>query len=196
MILSAGQCGYCALSCIPLETHPTSSEMAENLKKSEFTSYSLHFIYRWCRIRRKKDGMHFMKKILIGMVALFLLSACGKEKLTPQTVTFTLDSNPTTGYRWQVEQSEELFNVITSFSVSEAEKPVTGAGGVETITLEPLKAGETEVTLTYARPWENGGQTDQLVYTFEIDKNLQVTMSNAYSLSANSIIPTPEPVIK
>ena len=111
-------------------------------------------------------------------------------------MTFTLDSNPTTGYRWQVEQSEELFNVITSFSVSEADKPVTGAGGEETITLEPLKAGETEVTLTYARPWENGGQTDQLVYTFEIDKNLQVTMSNAYSLSANSIIPTPEPVIK
>lgn len=137
-----------------------------------------------------------MKKYLIGIVALFLLSACGKEELTPQTVTFTLDSNPTTGYRWQVEQSEELFNVITSFSVSEADKPVTGAGGEETITLEPLKAGETEVTLTYARPWENGGQTDQLVYTFEIDKNLQVTMSNAYSLSANSIIPTPEPVIK
>ena len=70
-----------------------------------------------------------MKKYLIGIVALFLLSACGKEELTPQTVTFTLDSNPTTGYRWQVEQSEELFNVITSFSVSEADKPVTGAGG-------------------------------------------------------------------
>ena len=55
MILSAG---YYALSCIPLETHPTSSEMAENLKKSEFTSYLLQSLFRWCRIRGKKEGMH------------------------------------------------------------------------------------------------------------------------------------------
>ena len=137
-----------------------------------------------------------MKKILIGIVALFLLSACGKEELTPQTVTFTLDSNPTTGYSWQVEQSEELFEVKSSFAAGETDKQVTGAGGEETITLVPLKAGKTEVTLTYARPWEGGEQADQLVYTFEIDKNLQVTMINAYSLSAESLIPTPEPVIK
>ena len=137
-----------------------------------------------------------MKKILIGIVALFLLSACGKEELTPQTVTFTLDSNPTTGYSWQVEQSEELFEVKSSFAAGETDKQVTGAGGEETITLVPLKAGKTEVTLTYARPWEGGEQADQLVYTFEINKNLQVTMSNAYSLSAESLIPTPEPVIK
>ena len=137
-----------------------------------------------------------MKKILIGIVALFLLSACGKEELTPQTVTFTLDSNPTTGYSWQVEQSEELFEVKSSFAAGETDKQVTGAGGEETITLVPLKAGKTEVTLTYARPREGGEQAVQLVYTFEIDKNLQVTMINAYSLSAESLIPTPEPVIK
>ena len=51
-----------------------------------------------------------------------LFFACGKEEFTPLTVTFTLDSNQTTGYRWQLEQSEELFNVITSFPVSEADK--------------------------------------------------------------------------
>ena len=137
-----------------------------------------------------------MKKLLMAIVAIFLLSACGKEELTPQTVTFILDSNPTTGYSWQVEQSEELFEVKSSFAAEETDKPVTGAGGEEMITLVPLKAGKTEVTLTYARPWEGGEQADQLVYTFEIDKNLQVTMSNAYSLSAESLIPTPEPVIK
>ena len=137
-----------------------------------------------------------MKKLLMAIVAILLLSACGKEELTPQTVTFTLDSNPTTGYSWQVEQSEELFEVKSSYTAEETDKPVTGAGGEETITLVPLKAGKTEVTLTFARPWEGGEQADQLVYTFEIDKNLQVTMSNAYSLSAESLIPTPEPVIK
>ena len=137
-----------------------------------------------------------MKKLLVAFVAIFLLAACGKEEMTPQTVTFTLDSNPTTGFSWQVEQSEELFEVKSSFAAEETDKPVTGAGGEETITLVPLKTGKTEVTLTYARPWEGGEQADQLVYTFEIDKNLQVKMSDAYSLSAESLISTPEPVIK
>ena len=137
-----------------------------------------------------------MKKLLMAIVAIFLLSACGKEEMTPQTVTFTLDSNPTTGFSWQVDESVELFEVKSSFAARETDKQVTGAGGEETITLVPLKAGKTEVTLTYARPWEGGEQADQLVYTFEIDKNLQVKMSDAYSLSAESLIPTPEPIIK
>ena len=137
-----------------------------------------------------------MKKLLMAIVAIFLLSACGKEEMTPQTVTFTLDSNPTTGFSWQVDESVELFEVKSSFDAGETDKQATGAGCEETITLVPLKAGKTEVTLTYARPWEGGEQADQLVYTFETDKNLQVTMSNAYSLSAESLIPTPEPVIK
>ena len=137
-----------------------------------------------------------MKKLMITIAAVFLLSACGKTEITPQTVTFTLDSNPTTGFSWQVEQSEELFEVKTDFNAEEGDKPAVGAGGVETITLIPLKAGKTEVTLTYARPWEGGEQSDQLVYTFEIDKNLQVVMSNAYSLSAEAPMSTPEPVIQ
>lgn len=84
----------------------------------------------------------------------------------------------------------------TAFTAGESEQPTTGAGGKETITLVPLKAGKTDVTLTCARPWEGGEQADQLVYTFEIDKNLQEVMSNAYSLRAEALIPTPEPVIQ
>ena len=137
-----------------------------------------------------------MKKLLLTITAVFLLSACGKTETTPQTVTFTLDSNPTTGFSWQVEQSEELFEVKSAFTTEEADQPTAGTGGKETITLVPLKAGKTDVTLTYARPWEGGEQADQLVYTFEIDKNMQVVMSNAYSLSAEALIPTPEPVIQ
>ena len=75
-------------------------------------------------------------------------------------------------------------------------EPIDGAGGVETITLIPLKAGKTDVTLTYARPWEGGEQSDQLVYSFEIDKNMQIKMSNAYSLSAEAPLATPTPEIR
>ncbi len=137
-----------------------------------------------------------MKKIALALAAVLILSACGKEAPAPQTVTLTLDSNPTTGFSWQVEQSEELFRVESVYTEDRTGEPVTGSGGTETITLTPLKAGKTEVTLTYARPWESGEKGDQLVYAFEIDKNMQVQMTDAYSMGSNEPITTPAPEIK
>ena len=138
-----------------------------------------------------------MKKLfLLALAAVLILSACGKEAPVPQTVSFTLDSNPTTGFSWQVTQSEELFDVKTEYVADETEEPVSGAGGTETVVLTPLKAGKTDVTLTYARPWEGGETADQLVYSFEIDKNLQVKMTDAYSLGAEEPLTTPAPEIK
>ena len=137
-----------------------------------------------------------MKKIALALAAVLILSACGKEAPTPQTVTLTLDSNPTTGFSWQVEQSEELFRLESVYTEDRTGEPVTGSGGTETITLTPLKAGKTEVTLTYARPWEGGEKGDQLVYAFEIDKNMQVQMTDAYSMGSNEPITTPAPEIK
>ena len=137
-----------------------------------------------------------MKKILLVLAALIMLSACGKEESAPQTVTLTLASNPTTGFSWQVEQSEELFDVKTEYAADTTEEPVTGSGGVEIITLTPLKAGKTDVTLTYARPREGGERGDQLVYSFEVDRQLQVKVKDAYSLGAEEPIATPSPEIK
>ena len=137
-----------------------------------------------------------MKKIALALAVVLILSACGKEVPAPQTVTLTLDSNPTTGFSWQVEQSEELFLVESVYTEDRTGEPVTGSGGTETITLTPLKAGKTEVTLTYARPWEGGEKGDQLVYSFEIDKNMQVKMTDAYSMGSNEPITTPAPEIK
>ena len=137
-----------------------------------------------------------MKKIALALAAVLILSACGKEAPAPQTVTLTLDSNPTTGFSWQVEQSEELFRVESIYTEDRTDEPITGSGGTETITLTPLKAGKTEVTLTYARPWEGGEKGDQLVYAFEIDKNMQVKMTDAYSMGSNEPITTPAPEIK
>ena len=72
---------------------------------------------------------------------------------------------------------------------------MVGVGGKEVITLTPVESGTTEVTLTYARPWEGGEQADQLVYTFEIDKNLQVKMTDAYSMGVQETLATPTPEI-
>ena len=95
------------------------------------------------------------------------------------------------------EQSEELFRVEKEYVANKNGEGMTvGSGGVEEITLTPLKAGKTQVTLSYARPWEGGEQADQLVYTFEVDRNLQVKMTDAYSLGTEEPVTTPAPEIR
>ena len=135
-----------------------------------------------------------MKKLVLVLAAVLILTACGRETPAPQTVSFSLEANPTTGYSWQVSQSEELFKVESSYA-QKHDGGLVGAGGLETFTLMPLKAGTTELTLTYARPWENGEKADQLVYSFEVDSNLQVTMTNGYSTAVDEPIPVPTPTI-
>jgi inhibitor of cysteine peptidase len=136
-----------------------------------------------------------MKKLILALAAVLILTACGRETPAPQTVSLSLEANPTTGYSWQVSQSEELFKVESSYAQRQQSAGLVGAGGTETFTLTPLKAGTTELTLTYARPWENGEKADQLVYSFEIDPNLQVTMTNGYSTAVDEPIPVPTPTI-
>ena len=136
-----------------------------------------------------------MKKLILALLAVLILTACGRETPEPQTVRFSLESNPTTGYSWQVSQSEELFNIESVYEQKKSSENLLGAGGTETFTLTPLKPGKTELTLTYVRPWEDGEKADQLVYSFEIDQKLQVTMTNGYSSGVDEPIPIPTPTI-
>ena len=66
-----------------------------------------------------------------------------------------LESNPTTGYQWEAGFDESFLElVLDEFELGEAEEGMVGAGGEQKLTFEGLKAGETELTLTYKRSWE------------------------------------------
>jgi len=72
-----------------------------------------------------------------------------------KTFTLTLDSNPTTGYRWQLANpvDEKHVKLISS----EYHRPSTqliGAGGKEIWNFKAVAAGTTEIHLKYIRPWE------------------------------------------
>ncbi len=137
-----------------------------------------------------------MKKFInMALSAMLILTACG-NKIPAQTVTFSLESNPTTGFSWQLTQTEYLFDVKTEYASDNTDGMLSGVGGMETIVLTPTKAGKTEVTLTYKRSWDGGETGDQLVYFFEIDKNLQVKMTDAVGYGTNAPVTTPMPEIK
>ena len=66
-----------------------------------------------------------------------------------------LESNPTTGYQWEANFNESFLElVLDEFETGETEEGMVGVGGEQKLTFEGLKTGETELTLTYKRPWE------------------------------------------
>lgn len=121
--------------------------------------------------------------ILLGM--LMLLAGCGSandadadnksdevvlnaqdnlgqvEVVAGQALVLTLESNPTTGFRWEVVELEDAVlrpKGEAEFEVASAlDPPPPGTGGgVETFRFEAVEAGETLLKLVYHRPWEEG----------------------------------------
>lgn len=71
-----------------------------------------------------------------------------------------LDSNPSTGYRWDVvldKAAEGKIQKVGSSFIMPREDERTGATGTEILVLAALEAGEYTVNLEYKRPWEQKG---------------------------------------
>lgn len=75
-----------------------------------------------------------------------------------QILTVSLESNPTTGYIWQVAHYDNA--ILHQLGEAEfkqgGEEGLVGAGGIETVRFESVRAGETSLELEYVRPWEEG----------------------------------------
>jgi inhibitor of cysteine peptidase len=83
----------------------------------------------------------------------------GRITLQPgEVMTVTLNSNPTTGYGWQVLKINNAILVQEGDSVyeqSENSEGLVGAGGTETFRFKAVGSGETSLELGYMRPWED-----------------------------------------
>jgi len=86
-------------------------------------------------------------------------------------LVITLESNPTTGFRWELSEPIDkgiLALIQSEYKPGERGKqnpPVAGAGGTEVWTFEALTAGEVTISLEYSRPWEGG---EKAVQTFNL----------------------------
>jgi len=74
-----------------------------------------------------------------------------------QEFSITLESNPTTGYQWQLAKplDEAILQLVGSeFEASETKPELVGVGGEEVWTFKAVGRGQTEVALKYVRVWE------------------------------------------
>jgi len=97
--------------------------------------------------------------ILFLIPLLFLLSSCDRTCVISaragKEFTIRLDSNPTTGYSWQLAEpyDENIIRLLEAEYTPSTTKRV-GASGVENWTFLALKKGAAKISLKYARPWE------------------------------------------
>ncbi len=140
---------------------------------------------------------HMVTVMIVGSL-LAVLSACGGGK--QQTMTLSLDSNPTTGYSWTVTQEPELFNVGEEYTENSHEEDVVGVGGQQVFTLAPKEAGTADVTFTYARPWEDPEADSTIIsYTVKVSKDMKISVSASRYAGGddiNELPQIPEPVIR
>jgi predicted secreted protein/Tol biopolymer transport system component len=95
----------------------------------------------------------------------------GQVKLEQgQVLVVTLESNPTTGYGWEVaEIQESILEQMgeAEFKPSETgEPPLVGAGGWEIFRFKAVSEGQMTLKLGYQRPWEEGVEP---IDTFSIE---------------------------
>jgi len=88
----------------------------------------------------------------------------GQEIEVPagQLLVIALESNPTTGFKWELSEPIDegsLALIQSKYEPGEQAKqdpPIPGAGGTELWTFETLTAGEAIISMGYSRPWEGG----------------------------------------
>ena len=104
-----------------------------------------------------------------GIPALLELSDPSKPILVNSGEEFTivLDSNPTTGYHWEiVDELSASLEFISKDYIND--KPgAVGSGGVDVWTFKAISAGETQVTLGYYPP-SNELEDPQQTVTFTV----------------------------
>ena len=70
-----------------------------------------------------------------------------------------LDSNPSTGYRWDLQLKAGKASLVDEDFISDAPKNsmVCGAGGKKVFIFKAEEAGTIEIDATYKRPWKSDG---------------------------------------
>ena len=78
------------------------------------------------------------------------------ELAVGQQLSVSLESNPTTGFRWEALELDQAVLRQEGEPTFKAESDLLGAAGTETLSFEALRPGQAVLQLVYRRSWETG----------------------------------------
>ena len=97
--------------------------------------------------------------VILFFVLFFAIRGAENDKIIETTIgkgfTITLDSNPTTGYQWQIAKALDtgLIKLIDSQYIA-PKTDLVGAPGHEEWHFKAQKSGKAIISFDYIRPWE------------------------------------------
>jgi inhibitor of cysteine peptidase len=145
------------------------------------------------KISKKERAMKFKLILACTLIAtLVAVSACssvlgamapnevqvdnsytGKEVEIAQDgiLTITLESNPTTGFAWEVKDiaNKDIVEFMSN-EFQSSENGLIGGGGAEVWTFKALAQGKTTITMEYSRPWEGGEKAERTFFLTVVHK--------------------------
>lgn len=122
--------------------------------------------------------------VMILLIVLLLTAGCGSQVVevrdaedggqvelkVGEVLTVTLESNPTTGYSWEIVQTDEAVlsqQGEVEYQQSPQSQGLVGAGGTETFRFKAVGPGKITLKLIYHRSWEKGVEPIQ-TYTLQV----------------------------
>lgn len=120
------------------------------------------------------------------MLSLIMNWSCAAKSITPpagaevkeDTLTVTLEENPTTGYLWNTVMGTEGILELQSdaYTPTKTSDKVVGSGGNHSWVFKGVKNGETVLTFKYFRPWEKEDTaTETRTYTVTVAEDGKIT---------------------
>ena len=114
---------------------------------------------------------HKIHSITLFILVLVLATACNPVNKTVtltavdkgsqvdvnvgQQIVIALDGNPSTGFTWEAKDLDTtMFEEVGDPAFTSSNPGSVGSGGTLTLTFKALKAGTSNLTLVYHRPWE------------------------------------------
>lgn len=109
--------------------------------------------------------------VILFFAMFFAIRGAKNDNIIETTVgksfTITLDSNPTTGYQWQITRQMDTGMVELIDSQYIAPKTgLVGAPGKEEWHFRAIREGKAIISFDYVRPWEKDelpGQTESFI---------------------------------
>lgn len=80
----------------------------------------------------------------------------------------TLDANPTTGYEWQADYSTNFLELVSQ-EFQPGQPGLVGAAGQQVFEFKALKTGESQITFSYLRAWEDELPIEKKIYEVDIE---------------------------
>lgn len=96
-----------------------------------------------------------MKRLLSLFLIFALLAPAAFAEPAAQRVPVQLYGNPSTGYVWMVESSDEEVAAAADEGFVSDDESLVGAPGMTQLSIVGKSEGTASLTFTYARPWES-----------------------------------------